>query len=82
MDVADSAGSLLSIDFTNSVAISDFRTIAVSRNGITTGWNLASDLSRKDIADRAILVHNAKGLAVNLDNTGNSCSAVNKLAIV
>jgi hypothetical protein len=78
--MADSSSSLLPVDFTNSIAISNLCTIAVSGNGIPTGRDFVGNLSRKDIADRAILVHDTKRFAVNLDDTGNGCSAGKKLA--
>jgi hypothetical protein len=78
--MADSSGSLLSVDLANSVAVSNLCTITVGRDSIPTGWDLVGNLGREDIADGAVLVHDTKRLAINLNYTGDGCGTGTKLA--
>jgi hypothetical protein len=72
--MADDSTPLLSVELADSVAKSNLGSILVSSDCITARSDLGCNLSRKDIPNRAILVHNAKRLAVHFDDTGNGGS--------
>jgi hypothetical protein len=76
VDVSDDSASLLSIDLTDSITISNFCAIAVCRDSISAGRKLVGNLSGQNVSKGTVLVHNAQGFAVDLDHTRNRRSAM------
>lgn len=74
--MANDPAPLFSIDFTDSIAMTNLCTVAVRRNSVSTRRDLVRDLSGENIPDRPVLVYNAKGLTIDLDNAGDSGGTV------